>query len=32
MREMNGETINHDRLLVEARKALKSIVEVLSAL
>ena len=28
--EMNGETINHDRLLIEARNALKSIVELLS--
>jgi hypothetical protein len=28
--EMNGETINHDRLLIEARNVLKSIVELLS--
>ena len=30
IREMNGETIDHDHLLIEARNALKSIVELLS--
>jgi hypothetical protein len=30
IREMNGESINHDRLLIEARKALTSIVELLA--
>jgi hypothetical protein len=32
IREMNGETIDHDHLRIEARNAFKSIVELLSAL
>jgi hypothetical protein len=32
IREMNGETIDHDHLLIEARNAFKSIGELLSAL